>query len=61
MKVLPNVKIDHDVNNDFSFQYVTPIADLLTDLEAILVALEIHEKHLACAMLQRCIDELTDG
>ena len=61
MKVLPDVTINQDVNNGYDFQYVTSMPDLVTNLEAILVDLEMHEKHLACAMLQRCIDELTAG
>lgn len=60
MKGLPNVQIDPDSNNESDFQCVVPIAELIADLESILVSLDIHEKHLACAMLQRCIDELTD-
>lgn len=60
MKGLPNVQIDPESDNGSGFQCVVPIAELIADLESILASLDIHGKHLACAMLQRCIDELTD-
>lgn len=60
MKVLPNVQIDSDADNDYNYQCVAPILDLIADLKSILVSLDFHEKHVACAMLQRCIDELSN-
>lgn len=60
MKVLPNDQIDPEADNDSGFQCVATILDLIADMKSILVSLDFHEKHVACAMLQRCIDELTN-
>lgn len=60
MQAIPDVQIDQEADNDALIQCVVPISALIANLESILASLENHEKHLACAMLQRCIDELTD-
>ena len=60
MEVVPDVQIDQEADNDCLIQCVAPVSELIANLESILASLDIHEKHLACAMLQRCIDELAD-